>query len=107
MARASSRNGIPSGARNPMRVYPISESPYLLHSTNDQLSSDTFSHKHQKSSPTSSNHPARRRCSEEVNERAWILHCHYFSEQDWLDSCVKHSIFIKYGSFESIFLSIT
>src|SRR3954468_7273106 len=29
------------------------------------------------------NHPARRRCSEEVNERAWILHCRYFSEQDW------------------------
>src|SRR3954468_16846434 len=35
------------------------------------------------SAATLSNHPARRHCSEEVNERAWILHCRYFSEQDW------------------------
>src|SRR3954467_7389709 len=40
-------------------------------------------HEHLISTTTVSNHPARRRCSEKINERAWILHCRYFSEQDW------------------------
>src|SRR3954465_3421816 len=35
------------------------------------------------STATLSNHPTRRHCSKEVNKRAWILHCCYFSEQDW------------------------
>src|SRR4051812_27403585 len=39
-------------------------------------------HEHLMSTVTLSNHPARKRCSKEVNKRAWILHCYYFSEQD-------------------------
>src|SRR5436189_6038919 len=57
------------------------------------------------STATLSNHPARRRCSEEVNERAWILRCLTSLNKIGEDSCIKHGIFLKSESFKSIFLS--
>ena len=52
----------------------ICESPATIYHL--QLST---SHERQRSATTSSNYLARRRCSKEVNERAWILYCRYFS----------------------------
>src|SRR5436189_2224584 len=54
---------------------------------------------------TPNNHPARRRCYEEVNKRAWILHAVASLNKIGEDSCVKRGIFLKSESPESIFLS--
>src|SRR4051812_17470142 len=74
-----------SGVPTPMLGACIlgNRSPYLLYPAMiNYLQLLATSHEHLMSA-TACNHPVRRRCSEEVNKRAWILHCCYFYEQDW------------------------